>query len=108
MASKVSSSFTAVPMSEDLLAAARRRIVDNCVKKIVIPPSDLDTLSERLTGVLRGTNMDLARGGAGTALGTAVGLKTGFAFLGTAVSGAWVLAPLFGLAFIVAGQALDE
>lgn len=95
-------------MSNDLLAAARREIVEQSVKSVVVPPRQLTTLGERLKGALPGSKKAVIRGGAGAALGTAVGLNTGFAFLGTAVSGAWVLAPLFGLAVVVAGQVMDK
>lgn len=95
-------------MSEDLLAAARQQIVEQSVKGVSVPPRDLETFGERISGVLRGDRKDLTRAGAGVGLGTALGLKTGFAFLGTAVSGAWVLAPLFGLAMVVAGQVMDD
>lgn len=92
-------------MTDDLLGPARRRIVARKVEQVVVPPAELMTTGERLAGVISGGRADLIRAAGGAGLGTAIGVNTGFAFLGTAVSGAWVLAPLFGLAAVVAGRA---
>lgn len=108
MTSTRSDSLLETNMDIDLLGPARKRIVEASVQRVVVPPSNLLTTGERLSGLLGGSTTDLVLAGAGVGLGATLGLHTGFAFIGTAVSGAWVLAPLFGLAAVVAGRAAKD
>lgn len=79
----------------NILQDARRRIIKRSVEMIEIPPEDFSTPYNLKTGLMGG-------GALGTA-GVMFGSHAGLALFGTAISGAWVLAPILGIAGLAIG-----
>lgn len=73
----------------DILKNARNEIITQSVKAIEHPPKDFSKPYNVTDGI--------ARGGALSALGLLLGSHAGIALFGTAISGAWILAPILGL-----------
>jgi hypothetical protein len=82
------------------LEKAAAKIVAEAVSTIGVPPEDFT----RPYDVKRG----LASGVAMASLGALGGASVGIAAFGTAISGAWVLAPVFGLVGLMAGRPGDK
>lgn len=80
----------------DILGSVRADIVKSRVGTIERPPKDFAKPYNVKAGIMGG-------GALGT-LGFIVGSSTGVALLGTAISGAWILAPVFGLIGLAAGS----
>lgn len=79
----------------DILQDARRKVIRSCVAVVERPPKDFSQSYDMTRGVMSGAAL-------GT-LGAAVGSYTGIALLGTAISGAWILAPVLGIAGLAVG-----
>jgi len=79
----------------DILSDARRRIVRQRVATIERPPKDFSKPYNVAAGV--------AGAGALSALGAVIGSHAGIALFGTAISGAWILAPILGIAGLAFG-----
>jgi fatty acid desaturase len=79
----------------DILQKAREEIIKERVSAVESPPSDFSRPYN--------SNVGLAGGGALGTLGLVLGSHTGLALFGTAISGAWVLAPLLGIVGLAAG-----
>ena len=79
----------------DLLKAVRDEMVRNAVCAIEIPPGDLSRPFNRSRAAIGAATL----GGTGLALGS----TTGLAIFGTAISGAWVFAPLLFAVGLAAG-----
>ena len=84
----------------DILANARRKIVMRSVKLVEVPPSDFAKPYNYSSGV--------AASGALGGLGLLIGSHAGIALFGTAISGAWVLAPALGIAGLMVGKPKQE
>lgn len=79
----------------DILQEAARKVVRSYVAVVERPPKDFSQSYDKKRGAMSGAAL--------AALGAVFGSYTGVALLGTAISGAWILAPLFGLAGLAVG-----
>jgi hypothetical protein len=84
------------------LDKAAARIVQEAVATIEVPPQDFD--SSGSYDMKRG----LVSGAALASVGAFAGAGVGIAAFGTAISGAWVLAPVLGLVGLRAGRSGDK
>jgi hypothetical protein len=80
----------------DILGSVKADIVKRRTATIERPPKDFNKPYNMKAGIIGG-------GALGT-LGFVVGSSTGVALLGTAISGAWILAPILGLVGLAAGS----
>ena len=84
----------------DILKDARQSIVTSRVKMIETPPKDFSKPYNISTGIVGGGTL-------GT-VGLLLGSHTGIALFGTAISGAWILAPILGIIGLAAGTISKE
>lgn len=80
----------------DILTNARKKIIQQRVAALEHPPKDFSKPYNVAAG--------LAGSGALTTLGALIGSHAGIALFGTAISGAWVLAPILGIAGLALGS----
>ena len=80
----------------DILGSVRACVIKSRVRTVEIPPKDFSKPYNMRAGIIGG--------GALGAVGLVVGSSTGVALLGTAISGAWILAPILGLVGLAAGS----
>ena len=79
---------------------AAAKIVEEAVSTVGVPPDDF----KRPYDVRRG----LAGGAAMASLGALGGASMGIAAFGSAISGAWVLAPALGLVGLLVGRSNSD
>ena len=79
---------------------ARRKIITRSVKLVEVPPADFAKPYNYAAGV--------AASGTLGGLGLLVGSHAGIALFGTAISGAWILAPALGIAGLILGMAKHD
>lgn len=84
----------------DILTNKRNEIIKKSVSGIEQPPKDFNKPYNVMDGVVRGG----ALGGVGVVLGSHMGI----ALFGTAVSGAWILAPILGIGSIAYGYVTKD
>lgn len=84
----------------DLLSAARKKIVAEYIGAVEQAPKDFSKPYSDVQSI--GTAV------AGAGFGAWIGSYTGFALIGTAISGAWIVAPLVGLAAYAVSRNLSD